>query len=109
MTTFAAQRLIDNSARFNPDELAAGITYNGQPIPAFIEYGEERARGTSHDAVLDGMTIIIRRADAAVTAKGTPVIVNGESWQVWAAVGGNGLNIKLRLIANAAPMPRRSL
>jgi len=109
MVTFAEQRILDNDAKFSAAELTRTITYNGTDIPALVEYGPGLKRLPS-DGIGAETTITVRRADIATTAKGTPVLVDGEAWQVWAKIGGNPLNVRISLISkSASPVPRRSL
>ncbi len=102
LKTPAAQALTDQAAFYSTDlPWVDDITYEGQPIAAEFEYGEDLDDQTGLAVAV--LMIVVKKADVAKPAYRDSVVVNSVTWKVRRIGEGDGLAWKLTCYSDERP------
>jgi len=100
--TFKSQLTTDMSVFLNTDEFAETITYNGSPIDAIVDYGEDLddvKNGTN--SIADTIQVMV--SDVATPAYRDAVIIGGNTYAVLRRKSGDGYTWTLEIYRGERP------
>lgn len=104
----ADQLSYDNDLLFNTADLARSVTVAGSTVTALVRGAREKETGHI-DGVTEELVITVRKADVSTAAKGTAVVVDGETWEIYRQLVIGYLNYDLLLRRDVRPVLRRPL
>lgn len=74
--------ITDAKTQWFSDELIDTVTYNGNSIPAHVQYEENLEQTGANDSVMAKSILTIKQSDVAAPAYRDTVIIGTDTWRV---------------------------